>query len=162
MYFSGFTIKTMPLSYCMLARDITIYGNKQGWVSRTGVSDNDYFYHSSKGEVYLPTKNFGKKPVGTVFYDVKEEAIEVVREIHHDWKRLSHAQKLLAGSRVHSLMGQDLKTPSTMALFYSESGIHNKFQRRVCEYFGIEHFNLANYSLNEIRGITGAYDNTSN
>lgn len=153
MYFTGFTIKTMPLSYCNLAADITKYSKKEGWVARTGIAPNDSFYHINSGEVYVPIKSIAKKVEGKVIDTVSEKAIEIVKEIHHDWGRLNHIQKLLEGSRVHSLLGEELDKPSTFALFYSDSGLHNKFQRRVCEYFGIQHFNLANYGLDEIRGV---------
>lgn len=145
----------MPLSYCQLARDITYYGLREGWLSRTGVADNDHFYHSSKSEIYVPWRGFNKSGLKEVFHQLKDEAFEISREIHHKWGDLNQAQRRLAASIVHTILGKNLDEPSEFVLIYSDNGTHLKFQRRICDYFGIEVFNLSNYHLHEIRSITG-------
>lgn len=76
---------------------------------------------SKTPEVFIPWSGFGKEIQGHVPYIVQgdnEEAREIAMKIHPAWGRCSRGVRALHTRNVCQILGEDLKTPSDVVLYY--------------------------------------------
>lgn len=98
-----------------------------GYILRSGAADGADAYfeqgcdlvHGNK-EIYLPWKDFnGSK---SAFYTQAEETIEIVKNIHPAFNRLTPGALKMHCRNVHQVLGRDLKTPSLFLLYWTKDG----------------------------------------
>lgn len=79
-------------------------------------------------EIYLPWNGFNGKWEDREdgYYEMADhtfkQAMEIAQEFHPYWNNLSNGARLLMTRNTYQVLGQDLETPSTCVICYTEGG----------------------------------------
>jgi len=82
-----------------------------------------------KKEIYLPWKGFNNHTSDK--YEVTIPALDYASRIHSVWSKLSPAAKNLHARNVFQVLGEDLKTPSTLLVCWTLDGCERKQDRTI-------------------------------
>jgi hypothetical protein len=71
-----------------------------------------------KKEIYLPWKNFNYNR--SILYNVGEDAIELAKEVHPAWDKLTQGGQKLMGRNCYQVLGLWLNSPSKFVIGYTK------------------------------------------
>jgi hypothetical protein len=75
---------------------------------------------STRKEIYLPSRRWLGNP--SPYYTVSEEAIDLARKYHPNFKALSPFAQLLMGRNVYQVLGKSLNQASCFVVCYTPDG----------------------------------------
>lgn len=136
IYYTGIGSRTTPPTICRIMTNLAKELASCDMILRSGNAGGAdtafYLGHSSvEGadyEIYLPWPNFGDIknekfiPLDQISTTKVDEAIEIVKNVHPAWDKLSQGAKKLHTRNVFQVLGQDLKTPSLILYCWTEDG----------------------------------------
>lgn len=139
MFYTGIGRRKTPFEVCSLMSELSEYLANCGYVLRSGGADGaDKAFQSgvegakgylgkNKMEIFLPWSGFNKfrnDPekgfISVNLLNNYNEAIEIAKELHPVWLKLSNDVKALHTRNVYQILGLDLNTPSKKVFFWAE------------------------------------------
>ena len=93
-----------------------------------GAGGSDQFFEDSTtvGTIFLPWNGFNGKSIsmskGNMSYEVPEVNLDLVRQFHPAFDRLSQAAQKLMSRNSYQVLGQGLKNPVDMVICWTPSG----------------------------------------
>lgn len=74
-------------------------------------------------EIFLPWRGFNGRKNGIVLSGkVERQALQIAREFHPAWERLSHGAMRLHSRNVCQILGQDLRSPAAFVICWTKDG----------------------------------------
>lgn len=130
IYYAGIGSRATPDNILNTMKLVALFLASEGFILRSGGVDGaDVAFESGvdeiKGdkEIFLPWFNFNGSNSNLVVED--SLAFEMGKKFHPYWDKLSQGAKKLQARNCHQVLGQDLNTPSSFVLCYTERG-HGK------------------------------------
>ena len=152
--YTGIGARKTPHEICTVMRSIAELLDSQNHILRSGGArgaDISFEKGSRNKEIYLPYKGFNNNL--SKLYNVCDNAIEIAKEFHPDWSKLSKKGKLLMARNSYQVLGLELNEPSEFIICWTENGenIGGTSQAlRIAEHYSIPIFNLGESSGIEV------------
>lgn len=100
---------------------------EDGWTLRSGGADGadrafekGAWWSHGKMEIYLPWLGFNGS--SSKFEEPTAEAMVMAEHYHPAWYKLKEGGRKLMARNCHQVLGLDLKTPSSLVLYWTEGG----------------------------------------
>jgi hypothetical protein len=122
-YYTGVGSRQTPTDVGVAMTCIAAALERGEWVLRSGGADGaDAFFEAgvisdTMKEIYLPWKKFNKST--SQLFKSLPEATEIAKSIIPHWEHLNHAGRALHTRNVHQVLGQDLHTPSSLLVCWT-------------------------------------------
>ena len=102
-------------------------------------------------EIFLPWKNFNKND--SPLYTVLPEAEEMAERLHLSWANCSQGAKKLLSRNMHQVLGDDLKTPVDVIIYWtpSETKGGTSMAIKLGRELKIPVYNLKNYDFDKLK-----------
>lgn len=102
---------------------------------------------NGKKEIYLPWKNFNNND--SILFNITEEAIELARNYHPHWNKLSNGVKKLHARNCYQVLGMNLDNPTDFIVCWTEKSGGTQQALRIAKDYKIPIFNLINKNWND-------------
>jgi hypothetical protein len=135
-YYAGIGSRETPTSILHLMQSISICMSNDGFTLRSGGAegaDSAFELGTSNKEIFLAS-------------DATGEAMEIAKQFHPAWNKLSYYVKKLMARNVMILLGSDLKTPVKCVICWTKDAKitgGTGHALKVASHYGIEAYNLA-------------------
>jgi len=127
MYYTGIGARKTPFEVQLeMIVFASILGEAQYTLRSGGAAGADTAFEvgcdkvAGKRDIFLPWRGF--KQHSSDLFKVSSEALDLAREVHPAWDRLSPAGRLLHGRNAYQVLGQDLATPSKFLICWTVDG----------------------------------------
>lgn len=131
-YYAGIGSRKTPQYIEESIKEITGILNKFGYILRSGGApgaDSMFEKYATCKEIFLPWKKFNSNESAFFLESIDpmivEEAREIAKRYHPNWRGLSDAAKKLMTRNSFQLLGKDLKHPSEFIICWTEGGTIN-------------------------------------
>lgn len=148
MFYTGIGSRETPAHILLLMTEAAAILESRGWTLRSGAADGaDAAFEAgviSAKEIYLPWAGFNNSD-SPLTDAPTAAALEMAAGFHPAWERCSQGAQKMHARNCHQVLGQDLKTPSTFVVCWTEGGRLKGGTAqaiRIAQHYGIPVYNL--------------------
>jgi hypothetical protein len=148
-YYAGIGSRRTPVELKPTIVGLASMLHDMGYTLRSGAAPGaDVFFEAGAGElkeIFVPWPGFNGS--GSKLHECSQEAMDMAKQFHPNWSRLSQAARKLMARNCYQVLGHDLKTPVDMVICWTPNG---KVEggtgqaMRMAKHLGIPIFNLHN------------------
>lgn len=125
IYYTGVGARDTPAAYQLLMQTLAERLTRIGIVLRSGGADGadsafEKGSHPDLKEIYLPWPKFNGS-LSPLHY-IHVDAYSIAAKYHPNWENLKQSVRKLHARNVHQVLGQNLVTPSTALICYTQDG----------------------------------------
>jgi hypothetical protein len=156
--YSGLGCRDISANAEAIVSRVAAHLSADGYLCRTGGNlgaQRAFEKASAVSEVYLPWKNSNENK--SHLYHISPECFEIASGHTPKWGKMTGGLKKVLAAEVHILLGKDLDKPSQFVLTWEnkEDSDSLRYTRRLAASYGIQVYNIADYSAMEIMQALG-------